>query len=73
MERTLEMILIVTAKCSDMCCIDGPDIDHRGYVPEGLGIGGGDYIRFQFDTATGKIIGFPANLNDGVVHELLAK
>lgn len=45
----------VTAKCSDMC---GVEYDHReidGYVPDNLGIGGGDYIGFMYCLNCGMI------------------
>jgi hypothetical protein len=55
-------ILSIQAKCSDMCHISfsdkntGIDIEHQGYVPKGIGIGGGDMIRLQIDTVTGKVL-----------------
>jgi hypothetical protein len=51
------MKLKISAKCDDRCSVrvvDG-DLSKNGYVPEGLGIGGGDYITFVIDTDTGKI------------------
>ena len=40
-------MLEVSAKCNDMCdvTIGGTSID--GYVPDDLGIGGGDYVKFR--------------------------
>ena len=44
----------VQAKCSDMCFLSEHDKDDNivfesdGYVPEGYGIGDGDYIEFAF-------------------------
>lgn len=53
-------VLSVNAKCSDMCDIyykreKSEDITHDGYVPAGLGIGGGDYIYFNYCFGCGKI------------------
>lgn len=54
--------LTVSAKCSDLCCTtlkseDGSVIKETdGYVPHGLGIGGGDYIEFKIDLTTGQIV-----------------
>jgi hypothetical protein len=46
----------------------GPDdeqIQHTGYVPIGLGIGAGDYIRFSYCTGCGKIVGeWPIAIED---------
>ena len=56
MKKTISL----SAKCSDlfnatiMLGADGYDIE--GYVPEGLGIGGGDYIELTIDLKTGKIL-----------------
>lgn len=62
--------LSVCAKCSD--CFSGALVNeagqviHRydGYVPSNLGIGGGDYVEFNIDLYTGKI------LNWNPVHEI---
>ena len=68
------MILKFTAKCSDMSSsklfdADGNlKIEHDGYVPSDLGIGGGDYIKFELDLSTGKLIGFiPVSDTDAMV------
>lgn len=50
----------VNAKCSDCCGVNLGDVSHEGYVPEGLGIGGGDYIDFSFCLDCGQLQGnFP--------------
>ncbi len=48
----------VTAKCADRAtvCVEGFERD--GYVPEGLGIGGGDYVTFIWCLDCGLIQGF---------------
>jgi hypothetical protein len=49
-------VLVITAKCSDLFCMRVGDGDWReGYVPHGLGIGGGDYINLTIDMTTGRI------------------
>lgn len=53
-----ENIIQVSGKVSDLCTVIcratdfecGPD-----YVPEGLGIGGGDYLDFNYCLACGQI------------------
>lgn len=49
----------VCAKCSDMCNIQYPNGNESdGYVPDGIGIGGGDYIELKIDVETGQIQGW---------------
>lgn len=53
-------VLAITAKCSDRCgglYPGGADFD--GYVPDGIGIGGGDYVKVKIDIATGIIMNWP--------------
>jgi hypothetical protein len=48
------------AKCSDCfgCTLGG--IDHDGYVPDDIGIGGGDYISITYCMDCGRLRGtFP--------------
>lgn len=57
-------ILGVCGKVSDLCSLTmtNPkrDLDYQGYVPENLGIGGGDYVDFRLCLDCGKIQGvFP--------------
>jgi hypothetical protein len=54
------MKLKINAKCSDMCYTSVPELglEKDGYVPNGLGIGGGDYIELTIDIETGKIDGW---------------
>ena len=66
------MIISITAKCSDLCAIKAGKIEHDGYVPGGLGIGGGDYIQFRFNTKTGQILNFP-ELSDEDVKTILSE
>lgn len=47
-------IVTFGAKCSDMFYSG----DYDGYVPDNLGIGGGDYIDIEVDVETGRIIGW---------------
>ena len=55
-----ERIAEVSAKCSDMCSVDLGDSRMNGYVPEDMGIGGGDYIDFKWCLECGQLQGkFP--------------
>lgn len=56
-----QKIININAKCGDLIHIDylyGVEIN--GYVPDHIGIGNGDYIRFEYCINCGKIVGdFP--------------
>jgi len=65
------MIAMITAKCSDRCISQLEDgTEHIGYVPQILGIGGGDYIQIKFDTTTGQILDY-APASDEEIKEKL--
>ena len=40
-------IASIGAKCSDMCMVTLGEREHHGYVPQDMGIGGGDYIEIE--------------------------
>jgi hypothetical protein len=55
-----ERVLGITAKCSDCCSTQLWDREHQGYVPCGVGIGGGDYVEFSVCLDCGQLQGkFP--------------
>ena len=55
-----ERVATINAKCSDMCQIITDEINQDGYVPHNIGIGGGDYIEFDYCLECGQIQGdFP--------------
>jgi hypothetical protein len=70
------MLLVVSGKCSDLCfctALDDDDklmFDHDGYVPYGIGVGGGDYIELTIDVATGTIQGWNAKSVINVLQKL---
>jgi len=68
-------ILHITGKCSDCSFTSIPhlDVEHEGYVPESLGIGGDDYIKIAIDLDTGKILDFPDLSTDEKLKEVLRK
>ena len=45
----------VGAKCSDLCYYQYDGIEKDGYVPCEMGIGGGDYIDFDYCLECGQI------------------
>lgn len=47
----------LTAKCSDLCFVEMGEREHDGYVPDDMGIGGGDYVGFTWCLDCGQIIG----------------
>lgn len=48
--------LRIQAKCSDLCYTEFEEFSKDGYVPENIGIGGGDYIELEIDIETGQIL-----------------
>ena len=50
----------ISGKCSDMCVVRVGDREKNGYVPGGIGVGGGDYLEVCWCLECGKIQGdFP--------------
>lgn len=55
-----ERILRAGCKCSDRFVCNIGMLDHDGYVPNDLGIGGGDYVEFDLCLDCGQLQGnFP--------------
>jgi hypothetical protein len=53
-----DRIMHVSAKCSDLCYVSFPNgHENNGYVPNGVNIGGGDYINIKVCMNCGKIQG----------------
>ena len=50
-------LMNISAKCSDCCVISlaNQDVEENGYVPSDSGVGGGDYIDFQYCLECGQI------------------
>lgn len=64
-----DKILIINAKCNDMCQIDYKNHDYDGGVPNNLNIGGGDYIGINLCINCGTVQGeWP--LHDDIIEEL---
>lgn len=58
-------ILYVSAKCSDLCKIKFGDFEDCNYVPNDLGIGGGDYVKFHVCLNCGQLQGnFPIPMSE---------
>lgn len=52
-----DRIIELCAKCSDLCNVEYKGQEHDGYVPDGMGIGGGDYIEFNMCLMCGMVQG----------------
>lgn len=48
-------IMTVYAKCSDLCSVTYKGEERHGYVPNNVGIGGDDYIRFCLCLECGQL------------------
>jgi len=60
-----DRLVEINAKSSDCNTLWNKDITYEGYVPMGLGIGGGDYIEFEWCLNCGQIQGdFPLVISD---------
>jgi len=59
-----ERILSAGCKCSDMFTASVGDLEIDGYVPDDLGIGGGDYVELDLCLDCGQLQGkFPLPLS----------
>ena len=59
-----DRIVNIDSKCSDCCFLSYKEYENDGYVPDEIGIGGGDYVAFSFCLDCGKIQGdFPVDDN----------
>lgn len=53
--------MTISGKVSDLFGLSVHDddnnevVDYDGYVPNGIGIGGGDYLELEIDLETGKV------------------
>lgn len=60
--------MTVQAHCSDLCNITLPNgTEHDGYVPEDIGIGGGDDVYIKIDINSGRIIGWNDKIRDKIL------
>ena len=50
-----DRLLIVSGKVSDRCYLEMKNDGMSGYVPDDMGIGGGDYLEFTFCLECGQI------------------
>ncbi len=52
-----DRLLSVSGKTSDMFNAEFKNARYEGYVPQDLGVGGGDYIEIEFCLDCGKVQG----------------
>lgn len=50
-------IISISSKSSDLNDVQIGSVNHDGYLPDDLGIGGGDYVEFDFCANCGTIRG----------------
>lgn len=50
-------IVEIGGKCSDMCWVSIGDRSYDGYVPDDLGVGGGDYLNITYCLDCGYLQG----------------
>jgi len=60
-----ERVASINAKCSDLCFSQLGDIEKDGYVPGDWGVGGGDYVDFNYCLDCGQMQGtFPLDVTE---------
>jgi hypothetical protein len=71
-------ILTISSKSSDLNSIRFKDKKGKvtmggeySYVPEGIGIGGGDYVEMSIDTETGQILNWKPLTDKQVVESIM--
>ena len=63
-------ILAIYVHCSDLCTVEYPNgKEHDGYVPEGIGIGGGDDLQLEIDIDTGMVVGWSEKIRNAVLKQ----
>lgn len=50
-----DRVASISSKSSDLNCVSFNAREKNGYVPEGMGIGGGDYVEFDWCLDCGQI------------------
>lgn len=64
-----DRIVLLDAKCSDMCNIQYGGLEHQGYVPKDFGIGSDDYIEMAICYYCGKVQGIKG-ITDEEIREM---
>ncbi len=55
-----DRVVSVSGKCNDQCNVSYKQMERDDYIPKDMGIGGGDYLEFDYCLECGKIQGnFP--------------
>lgn len=72
-----ERVAEVSGKCSDMCDYQVGTTEVLGYVPNDLGVGGGDYLEFKYCLNCGQLQGKfplpPAEIEKDITDEEVAE
>lgn len=64
------MIIKVQAWCRDCFNLEADGFEYEGYVPSGLGFGGGDAFNISIDVETGQILNWKSDkVKDWIVNE----
>lgn len=64
--------LYVSGKCDDRVSVSTSTDAHHGYMIEGIGLGGGDYIRLEICMDCQRVIGLaPASIIDDRLYEVV--
>jgi len=67
--------IYISGKVADRCNAELYDendnslLEHQGYVPDFMPGGGGDYLQFEIDNETGKILNWESIKDDVLENE----
>lgn len=66
-------LISISSKASNLCFVQFEDTEIDGYLPDDLGIGGEDYVEFEYCLSCGQIQGkWPlpqTNIEQGILEE----
>lgn len=64
----MSRVMSIQSHASDCNFITFPNgKTHDGYVPHGIGVGGGDDMFIEVDIDTGKIVGWNDEIRDAIL------
>lgn len=65
-----ERILCVSSKSSDLNFVEYNGIEHDGYLPYDLGVGGGDYVEIEVCMECGQLQGEWPKDHDSILESM---
>lgn len=66
-----DLIVLIDAKCNDLCCVQYGGLEHDSYLPRGFQIGDMDYISLKICYSCGKLQGI-IPMTDEEIREIIS-